>query len=585
MSRRYPTAELYEERQRDFYRNGNRSNHSYDELDVELSRGPRRGQPDFLREDYNRPSAAGQLVVRAREEESTRGPARRREVEEDTLVIRGGRPAPPPPPPASSRAGDFERDDVSIRRSEAPSMRRPREVERDETDITIRRREQSRGPRGGEVREMEREDIIFRRGEGGPPGRPRPREVDIEREEISFRERAPPPPRPREVERDEFIFRHEHRDDSRGGREREVEKDTVVFRGRERSLPPPRSSRGELVAREREEFTIRRQRSPSPVHREVIKDEIIIRRREERTPTPPPPPPPPPQPEPEIRPPIIQEIITHHRHIDHGVERARSPTPPPPPPSPPHEDQLEISIRRKEMRDNRTVFEEDFSFERDMVERKSRDLSLSRSTHRGRSLSAPRRAMTAPPDAEFDMEADYYNRRALERGYPGEAYNGATKDWAIVDVPPGTSRVRMDGVGGGAQEVTWQRYNGVRRSKFISGDEERATDFGMPSPPKPKKKDMWTEVTKDLVIKEAIDAMGYDYEETDDFFYVMEYLRYEDVLRLVEVSDDIRRQRKSRIRQIEYEREEIRERRPPPAEEERYYEHEVSFDRHRSRYR
>jgi hypothetical protein len=23
-------------------------------------------------------------------------------------------------------------------------------------------------------------------------------------------------------------------------------------------------------------------------------------------------------PEPEIRPPIIQEIITHHRHIDHG---------------------------------------------------------------------------------------------------------------------------------------------------------------------------------------------------------------------------------------------------------------------------
>lgn len=38
--------------------------------------------------------------------------------------------------------------------------------------------------------------------------------------------------------------------------------------------------------------------------------------------------------------------------------------------------------------------------------------------------------------------------------------------------------------------------------------------------------DMWTEVTKDLVIKEAIDRMGYDYEETDRFFYVMEYLKY-----------------------------------------------------------
>jgi hypothetical protein len=84
----------------------------------------------------------------------------------------------------------------------------------------------------------------------------------------------------------------------------------------------------------------------------------------------------------------------------------------------------------------------------------------------------------------------------------------------------------MDGIGGGAQEITWQRYNGVRRSKFISGDDERATDFGGPVPSKPKTKDMWTEITKDLVIKEAIEHMGYDYEETDYFFYVMEYLRY-----------------------------------------------------------
>jgi hypothetical protein len=37
---------------------------------------------------------------------------------------------------------------------------------------------------------------------------------------------------------------------------------------------------------------------------------------------------------------------------------------------------------------------------------------------------------------------------------------------------------------------------------------------------------MWTEVTKDLVIREAIDSMGYSCEETDDFFYVMEYLKY-----------------------------------------------------------
>jgi hypothetical protein len=41
---------------------------------------------------------------------------------------------------------------------------------------------------------------------------------------------------------------------------------------------------------------------------------------------------------------------------------------------------------------------------------------------------------------------------------------------------------------------------------------------------------MWTEVTKDLVLREAIDGMGYHCEETDDFFYIMEYLRYVRIL-------------------------------------------------------
>ena len=43
---------------------------------------------------------------------------------------------------------------------------------------------------------------------------------------------------------------------------------------------------------------------------------------------------------------------------------------------------------------------------------------------------------------------------------------------------------------------------------------------------KPRTDIMWTEITKDLVVKEAIEDMGYDYEETEFFFYVMVYLRY-----------------------------------------------------------
>lgn len=129
----------------------------------------------------------------------------------------------------------------------------------------------------------------------------------------------------------------------------------------------------------------------------------------------------------------------------------------------------------------------------------------------------------------------------------------------------------MDGIGGGAQEITWQRYNGARRSRFVADGHnfEGYPDFedrrervreaeALPPPipePEPapavteeksktleitirdrdagsgsggalvrrekRPKEMWTEVTKDLVIKEAIVEAGFGYEETDDYFYIM----------------------------------------------------------------
>jgi hypothetical protein len=125
----------------------------------------------------------------------------------------------------------------------------------------------------------------------------------------------------------------------------------------------------------------------------------------------------------------------------------------------------------------------------------------------------------------------------------GEAYNGATKDWAIVDVPPGTERVRMDGIGGASQEITWQRYNGVRRSKFVPErdslavydrereyEREEVTDRRIALPPKNKYGDMWTEITKDLIVREAIEDLGYDYEETEYFFYIFQYLKYVSII-------------------------------------------------------
>lgn len=607
MSRRggYPTAELYEERERDFYARP-RPERNYEDLDAELEitrsryerepvrrpaetvvsdrrsvrAGPGR-QPDFLREDYGR-TTAGALVIREREREfdeySERGgPARtvrssRPEtvVEKEKTVIEEDRQSWRPPPRRDDRGyREVEKEEIIYRRGER-EPERPRAREVTETDLVIRRSESEAPPRPREVREYEREEIRFRRGEG--ERRPPPREQEVEKEKIVYRERRspplPPPMREREEIKEEIIYR-----DRAPVREREEIKEEVIYRDRERSRGPPPDRYGP-IAREREEFIFRRRESP-PRARETEHEEIIIRRRE-REPSPEPEPPPrEPSPEPipqlppVVRPPIVQEIITHHRHIDHGVERARTATPPPPPPSPPppraREDNLEIEIRRKRRdEDGKTVFNEDIIFERDVVERKARDRS--RETNRRRSLSAAttRRRSPSPVRRQYEddiaAEADFYNRRVASRGYIGEAYNGATKDWAIVDVPPGTERVQMDGIGGASQEVTWQRYNGVRRSKFKTRDQVYESDFGAgngfgggreeereeqrsvrdggrgedsrteitrTTTRKVERDDkMWTEITKDLVLKEAIIERGWEFEETEFFFYVMEYLKY-----------------------------------------------------------
>ena len=135
---------------------------------------------------------------------------------------------------------------------------------------------------------------------------------------------------------------------------------------------------------------------------------------------------------------------------------------------------------------------------------------------RRRSLSHRRDRSRSELDVNIRSEEDYYDRRALDRGYVGEGYNGATRDWEIVDVPPGTERVKLNGIGGAGQEITWQRYNGVRRSKFIP-DGRGA---------RPRRQEMWTEITKDLVTREAIEELGYDFDETEYFYYIIEYLPY-----------------------------------------------------------
>ena len=507
------------------------------------SRSRDRSPPAFLRPDYGR-TAAGPMVLRVREREEVEfAPRRRRSPspepervkEREEIIIRRDEsdsrerlppPAPLPPPPAESREEIIIRRDDRDRDDRYGLRPPPRDFERDREEIIIRRTDDDREPRYERRRDYDDYALA------------RPKSHERERSRIG-----------RGGESDEIIIRRDEREGGRGG------------------------------DREREE--------------------IIIRRNESRSPSPPP----------FIRPPPIhQEVITHHRHIDHGYETAR-PGPPSRAPSPPREEER-IEIRRQGERNGRP-YEEDIIIDRN--ETSNRALAPYRPPPEPIYEPPPPGRRPLPRDyrdeRDFRAEADYYNDAAMARAYPGEAYRGATRDWAIVDVPPGTQRVRMDGVGGGEQEITWQRYNGVRRSQFHpDGDDRDGYGGGQLTRPYPDtggqlgarygnppnaKDRLWTEITKDLVVKEAIKEMGYEFEETEDFYYVFKFLGYvraspalrlfpspptissspfppqpshpkshplttpppkqEDVSHLVGLSEDIKKGRHTRIKQIEWE--------------------------------
>ena len=550
----------------------------------------------------------------------------------------------------------FHRDDYR-RIEERREVRSPPPVQGDmvlrgkKTETYARPIRRERSPSVERVRVREREREVDRARSQSMDVRERvsyiQREPSVERTRVRMvereRERSPEPVSYRREER-----RYMERDRERSpsplyDTERVVRRERTVVR--ERTPSPVYNDRERVTTRTRE---IVRQRSPTPppVTRETTTNIRVTEREREmvRVPSPSPSPEPEPEPvrmvpveQPIVRaPPIHQEIITHHRHIDHGFEYqpvmvpAPMPTPPPPrvrSPSPPprlrqeiRETDIDIRTgpgrdaevdiyhshrevsrerRRSPSRERRRpeFYDEDTLFER---QRESDRLAVRTSNRRSVSTSRNKESWShstsdLPRLRGNQSEEDYYARKVEERSRIGEAYNGATKGWEIVDVPPGTERVLMEGAGGGASEITWQKYNGVRRSKFIpeigrdrdmgrdrgemhTWDErrestrggasyeretetirerdmqmsrpqprqiqedrvevsnninisvnERRRERGMTGPPPPmprRDRSMWTEITKDLIVREAIEELGYDYEETEFFFYIFRYLRY-----------------------------------------------------------
>ncbi|KGQ01459.1 hypothetical protein PAAG_11807 [Paracoccidioides lutzii Pb01] len=492
--------------------------------------------------------------------------------------------------------------------SAGPLARRPRV--RDGNYEFEHEHEHERGRAGIYPSHLQRSRVVERRFSPALP----PREVKRDELVVRRRERSKPPHRVVNFETNEHVVRGESDSWSdkqsdkgydrewerkKGGSEHDYRRGSYV-----RERPNARGDREEIIVLRDE-----RERSRGRGKDEIKRDEVIIRRREQssssssessfNSPLEPPP----------IRaPPIHQDVITHHRHVDHGYGVVH-PRPPPSETSSRHaDDEIEIwrsydnqvaidreSSRRKE----RAKFVHSFSpprrraSPRHYEDRDESELIVSHRTSSGRGLDRTRHHDLV---VMHERETEYYNRLAKKKSHIGEAYKGATKDWSIIDVPPGTKRVEMEG------EITWQRYNGFRRSKFLVDGDEYISDRGPVQDGgrigkryvgvKDKRDGLWTEITKDLVVKEAIERLGYSYEETKHLYYIFAYLKYDDVEHLVAVSEDYRKARRMRVREIELERARIMT--PPPLplpapappvetrlierpeyEEERIIEHEI----------
>jgi len=187
------------------------------------------------------------------------------------------------------------------------------------------------------------------------------------------------------------------------------------------------------------------------------------------------------------------EDILLEREVREAVSRPS--LPPPPAPSAPNVEETQIAIR-----------------------------------HRS---SSPARRRSTYHETDVEFESNSYNRKSHDRGHHGKTCNSAVRHQDLINISSGPPRPHRDSNGVESQEFHWQSRNGSRRTKFVSVDKEYTSDFGAAGgrrrslpPPESKKKDMWTEVTKDLVIRDAVETMGYQYEETEEYFYIMEYLRY-----------------------------------------------------------
>lgn len=153
---------------------------------------------------------------------------------------------------------------------------------------------------------------------------------------------------------------------------------------------------------------------------------------------------------------------------------------------------------------------------------------------------------------EYESDARSTRRRSID--------DDTKSDWTMIDVPPGTRRITFETDdrgfnpdGDSRSEIRSER--GSQHMMSSSRTELTTTSARVPANGVRRSRgtstELWTEVTKDLVTRDAIEEMGYPYEETEFYFYIFEYLEKDQVRELIDITAEIRHER---VRELEYKR-------------------------------
>ncbi|KAM5495595.1 hypothetical protein McaMca56_005232 [Microsporum canis] len=235
-----------------------------------------------------------------------------------------------------------------------------------------------------------------------------------------------------------------------------------------------------------------------------------------------------------------EEIIGYHKHGRRGhapLHRRATPK---------RVDIEEIEMRRHHRdHEDETILEVDVDIHKESDDRH----------HRGRKhdplVMRPRELIPSHIREEDEQHGNYIpGRLSMD-----EVCRNTSADWHILDAPPETRPAGTDRLGV-CEETSWSKRNRIRRSSYLPDTydgEVHGTVAKRYVGVKEKREELWTEITKDLVVKEAIEMAGYEYEETVDFFYIFSNLQYDDVAELVKFSEEYRQRRRERVLEIQRE--------------------------------